>query len=177
MKNKIIDFDIVSERTEDIEGIYHVNTAAFDGSEANVVDELRKNCTSFISFVAIIKNCVVGHILFTPARIVQNEGWTISGMGLAPLAVLPEYQGLGIGSALCMEGLKFLEKTGYPFVIVLGHPEYYPRFGFVPASNYGITCAYQDVPEEAFMIRIYDSLAMKGVTGVAYYREEFDSIT
>jgi len=69
----------------------------------------------------------VGHVAFTPAHIVQPDDRTVSGLDLAPLAVLPEYQGMGIGSALCREGLSCLQQKDYPFVIVLGHPAYYLR--------------------------------------------------
>jgi putative acetyltransferase len=166
---------IVAEGPEDISGIRLVNQLAFDGDyEADVVDRLRRNCPSILSLVAKQGEEVIGHILFSPARIVQVEGWTISGMGLAPLAVHPQYQNKGIGSALCQVGMQRMEVESYPFVIVLGHPTYYPRFGFVKASSHGIRCAFKGVPDEAFMIRILDTATMFGVTGTAYYRQEFD---
>jgi len=166
------------EQPEDIEAIHEINERAFGRSgEADVIDQLRQTSPVFLSYVARMEGRMVGHVLFTPANIVQEDDWTISGLGLAPLAVAPEYQGLGIGSALCREGLKRISMEDFPFVIVLGHPGYYPRFGFEPANLYGITCSYHDVPEDCFMIRILNPQKMVGVSGVAYYRQEFDSVS
>ncbi|MFN2304166.1 MAG: GNAT family N-acetyltransferase, partial [Anaerolineales bacterium] len=89
----------------------------------------------------------------------------------------PEYQNRGIGSSLCKVGLKKVAQVGVPFVVVLGHPNFYSRFGFRPASDYGITCVYQDVPTAAFMIRIFNPKEMAEVHGIAYYREEFDQVS
>jgi putative acetyltransferase len=94
-------------------------------------------------------------------------------MGLAPLAVLPERQRQGIGSALVRSGIKILLDRGCPYVIVLGHPGYYPRLGFERATLRGIRCQW-DVPDEAFMILILDESAMSDVHGTAWYRSEFD---
>jgi putative acetyltransferase len=166
---------IVEEGPEDISGIRLVNQLAFDGNyEADVVDRLRENCPSILSLVAKQGDEVLGHILFSPARIVQEAGWTVSGMGLGPLAVHPQHQGKGIGSVLCQVGMQRMEAESYPFVIVLGHPTYYPRFGFVKASTHGIRCAFEGIPDEAFMIRTFDVDTMSGVVGTAYFRQEFD---
>jgi putative acetyltransferase len=132
------------------------------------------NCPEILSLVAKNGETVVGHILFSPVVNVQNEGWTIQGMGLGPLAVLPEYQGQGIGSALCQAGMQHMAQANYPFVIVLGHPGYYPRFGFTKASAHGISSAFENVPDEAFMVCIFKPEDMQGVSGVAHYRPEFD---
>lgn len=166
---------IAEEAPQDVEGIRQVNLAAFKGDyEAEVVDRLRLNCSEILSLVAKEGEQVVGHILFSPAHIVQNQGWTIKGMGLAPLALCPDEQGRGIGSALCQEGMQRMAQAGYPFVIVLGHPGYYPRFGFTTASAYGISSAFENVPDEAFMICVLDQQGMQGVKGVAHYRPEFE---
>ena len=169
---------IAEESTQDIEGIRMVNLAAFKGDyEADVIDRLRSNCTEILSLVAKAGEQVVGHILFSPAHIVQDQGWTIKGMGLGPLAVNPGDQGRGIGSALCEAGMKRMAEAGYPFVIVLGHPGYYPRFGFTRASAHGIVSTFANVPDEAFMICVLDQAGMQGVRGVAHYRPEFDETT
>ena len=94
-------------------------------------------------------------------------------MGLAPMAVLPERQRQGIGSRLVEAGIRILRKQGCPFVIVLGHPGFYPRFGFVSASRYGLTCQWEGVPDEAFMVLILNESTLAGVTGIARYRDEF----
>jgi putative acetyltransferase len=109
---------------------------------------------------------------FTPVTIQTGER-IITGMGLAPMAVLPEFQRQGIGSQLVKSGLQIIRRDRYPFVIVLGHPTYYPRFGFVPASRYGIKSGYKNVPDEAFMILVFDQASLKDVSGVAKYLPEF----
>jgi len=95
-------------------------------------------------------------------------------MGLAPMAVVPDRQRQGIGSQLVEAGLKVLRQQACPFVMVLGHPEYYPHFGFVPASRHGLACQWEVVPDDAFMVLILDEASMAGVSGVARYRGEFD---
>jgi putative acetyltransferase len=114
----------------------------------------------------------VGHILFTPA-VIESKRKQIKGMGLAPMAVIPAYQNKGIGSKLVMAGLEKMKQLNIPFVIVLGHPTYYPKFGFGLASSYGIMCGYDGVPDEAFMILILNKDKMKNLKGVAKYRPEF----
>ena len=101
-------------------------------------------------------------------------GTRVEGMGLAPMVVLPERQREGIGTRLVTEGLNLLQKKACPYVIVLGHPEYYPRFGFEPAAKYRIVCQWEGIPSDAFMIRIFDHSAMRDVEGIALYRDEFD---
>jgi putative acetyltransferase len=163
------------EQIGDADQIRLVNTRAFgQAAEANVVDTLRQTCPEGLSLVALWLGQIVGHILFTPT-ILETEESRIGGVGLAPLAVLPEFQGRGIGSKLVEAGLAEIRKAGPPFVIVLGHPDYYPRFGFVRASTYGIASEYDDVPDEAFMILVLDERALAGVSGVAKYRPEFDA--
>lgn len=169
---------ITDEHPEDIEAIHSVNLVAFGGGgEADVVDELRESCDDFISLVAKVDGQVVGHILFTPVRIIQTDDWSVLGMGLAPLAVLPEFQGQGIGSALCEEGLRQIEAVGHPFVVVLGDPRYYSRFGFDRASKHGIVSSFEGVPDEAFMITIFEPQIMADVSGIAYYQPAFDTVT
>ena len=161
------------EQAGDAAQIRLVNTRAFgQPAEADVVDTLRRTCPAGLSLVALWQDRIVGHILFTPA-VIEAEGGSIHGLGLAPLAVLPEFQRQGIGSKLVQAGLVEIKKAEYPFVIVLGHPEYYPRFGFVPASRYGVVTDYDNVPDEAFMILVFDEAALAGISGVGKYRPEF----
>jgi len=168
---------IREERPDDIEVIRRLNEKAFvQPAEANIVERLRENCPNLLSLVAIQADQIVGHLLFSTIRI-EGDGKSMQGMGLAPMAVLPEFQRRGIGSLLVQMGLEILENRSCPFVIVLGHPEYYPRFGFERASLYGIRCQWKGVPDEAFMIRILDREEMKSASGVARYRREFDEAT
>lgn len=168
---------IREEGPKDIEVIRKLNEKAFmqafgQASEANVIDSLRENCTNILSLVAVQDDQVVGHIFFSPVKIDSDK--VIEGMGLGPMAVLPELQHQRIGSRLVQAGIEILKCRGDPFIIVLGHPEYYPRFGFERASLYGIASQWEGVPGEAFMILILNDEAMFGVCGVARYRNEFD---
>jgi len=161
------------EKPGDEEQIRIVNQRAFgQNEEADIVDKLHQTCPSRISLVALSENKSVGHILFTPVTIMGEEK-IVEGIGLGPMAVLPEFQRQGIGSQLVKAGLEVIEKAQSPFVIVLGHPTYYPRFGFVPASRYRIKSEYENVPDEAFMIIVFDQAALQGISGVAKYRPEF----
>ena len=179
MVNQGLDkLSITEEFPENIPGIKSVNQAAFGRfDEANLVDQLRKTSPLFISLVAKIAEHVVGHILFTPVTYVQPDGFSLEGLGLAPLAVLPEFQGKGVGTALCWAGLKKSKAKGYPFIVVLGHPGYYSRFGFEPASKYNITCAFDGIPDDAFMIRIVKQGMPTNLSGVVHYRQEFFDVT
>jgi putative acetyltransferase len=122
--------------------------------------------------VAVLDDRVAGNILFSPAVIGGAEH--LHGMGLAPLVVLPEHPCWGVGSMLIQKGLEVLKGRGCLFVIVLGHPDYYPRFGFERASLQGIRSQWEGVPDEAFVILAVDENAMQGVSGVARYRSKFD---
>ena len=166
---------IREERPGDIAAIRRVNElASGQPEEAGIVDQLRQGCDALLSLVAVRDEQVVGHILFSPATIEAAQG-TIAGMGLAPMAVLPDCQRQGIGSKLVEAGLSILRERVCPFVIVLGHPEYYPRFGFEPASQFSVTCQWPGVPDEAFMLLVLDVPGMRGAAGVARYRAEFDA--
>jgi putative acetyltransferase len=164
---------IRKERAGDESAIHEVNFRAFERrEEAEVVDTLRKTCPEGLSLVAEEDGRIVGHILFTPAVIEAKER-NVNGMGLAPMAILPEQQKKGVGSSLVRTGLEELLKRGESFVVVIGWPEYYPRFGFERASKYGIRCEYAEVPDEASMILVFDREALRGVEGVAKERPEF----
>ena len=163
---------IREEKSQDIKSTRHLNKRAFGQTqEADLVDKLRQNCDDLLSLVALIQNEVVGHILFTPVT-VDGEDNMVQGMALGPMAVLPEYQRQGIGSELVRTGIEKLKKRQCPFIIVLGHAEYYPRFGFEPASRYGIRSEWE-VPDDAFMILVIGEFEMRGGEALAKYRPEF----
>jgi putative acetyltransferase len=163
------------ERTEDQAAVRFVHEFAFGRRhEADLVDLLRLRAQRFISLVAVMDGRVVGHILFTPVQIETEEG-LIPALGLAPMAVLPEYQRRGIGSELVRQGLQACAQGGHPVVVVLGHPAFYPRFGFLPASRKGLHCEYA-VPDEAFMVAELSPGALQGRTGVVKYLPEFSEV-
>ena len=155
---------IREEQAMDVGAVRTVNESAFgQPEEAGIVDKLRDACDDLLSLVAVRNGEVVGHICFSPATIEGDKG-DVRGMGLAPMAVLPELQRQGIGSKLIGAALAILRDRQCPFVIVLGHPEYYPRFGFSLSSRFGIDCEYE-VPEEAFIAMELQPGALGGKTG------------
>jgi putative acetyltransferase len=165
---------IRTERPEDIPDVRIINEQAFERpAEADIVDKLRQACPECLSLVAEEDNRLVGHILFSPA-VVETSGRRVEGMGLAPMAVLPSRQRQGIGSALVKRGLDMLRERGCPFVVVLGWPQFYARFGFQIASRHGLASQYEGVPDEVFMVLILEDNAMEGVSGIVRYRDEFN---
>ena len=168
------DIKIRKETLQDVDSIRVINELAFGQvQEANIVDKLRANCEGLLSLVALPDDKIIGHILFSPATIEGSFG-TLRGMGLAPMAVLPEFQRQGVGSGLVKTGVELLKNSTCPFIIVLGHPEYYPRFGFERASLYRIKSQWEGVPDHEFMILWVDKTMMYHVSGVAKYRDEFN---
>ena len=161
------------EKPEDLPLIYSVIEHSFKRTvEATLVDKLRQACNDCLSMVAEENGTIVGHIMFTPLLV--KNGKEAQGMGLAPMAVLPARQRQGIGTLLVESGLQILREKGCPFVIVLGHPEYYPRFGFQPASGFNIRSQWKGVPDEAFMVLFLDNSALGNMSGVTTFREEFN---
>jgi len=162
------------EQQNDINDIRYVIEKAFgQPQEANIVDNLRKNCEELTSIVALENGKIVGHIVFSPV-IIERDGSTVGGMGLAPVAVLPEYQRKGIGTQLVHKGIEQLRRSKCPFIIVLGYPEFYSRFGFEQASQFGIYSQWEGIPDNAFMILWIDTSMKNRVSGIAKYRSEFN---
>jgi putative acetyltransferase len=143
-------------------------------AEADIVDQLRVSCPDALLLVALAGNRIVGHVLFSPV-VIEAAQRSIVGAGLAPLAVLPSLQKQGVGARLVTSGLDHLRRAGTPFVVVLGEPAYYGRFGFQPASRSTIACPFAGVADEAFMILVLNEAPMCGVTGIARYRPEFSA--
>jgi len=163
--------EIRLEREADVAAVRAVNLAAFNTSaEANLVDALRLQAAPIVSLVADEDATIVGHIFFSPVALSGHPDTAM--MGLAPMAVLPARQRRGIGSALVREGLERCKRLRCAAVVVLGHADYYPRFGFAPASLFGMACEY-DVPDEVFMALELERGSLKGKRGTARYHGAF----
>jgi putative acetyltransferase len=164
---------IRAEEERDWAAVQAVNESAFGSPlEARLVAALREQARPLLSLIAEERGVVIGHIMFSPVLLPGYPALRI--MGLAPMAVAPEHQRKGVGSALVQAGLEQCRKLGFGAVVVLGHPEYYPRFGFAPAACFGIGCEYP-APEEAFMLVELESAYLQDATGKVKYHEAFDN--
>ena len=162
------------ENENDRTHVYSVNESAFKTpAEANLVNALRIQAQPIVSLVAEENGEIVGHIMFSPVTLSGFAG--LKALGLAPMAVAPEYQRKGIGSALVRAGLERCKLLGFAVVVVLGHPDYYPRFGFSPSSRFGIDSEYE-VPEDVFMAMELQPGALSGKTGRVKYHDAFSNI-
>lgn len=160
------------EMPEDIDAIRDVNERAFGGrEEADIVDALRKRNAIILSLIADIDDSIVGHILFSPVTI-ESESASFPAVGLGPMSVLPKFQRKGIGSRLVVIGLDECRILGHEIIVVLGHADYYPRFGFVPARARGIECEFE-APDEAWMLLELREGALGGRRGTVKYQPEF----
>lgn len=167
---------VVRRETEaDHLAVRQVNERAFErASEADLVDALRKSVEPHISLVAEQDGQIVGHIFFSPV-VIESEASEFTALGLGPMAVLPEFQNQGIGSELMRRGLEECLSMGHDVVVVVGHPDYYPRFGFAPAHRKGLRCEYA-VPDEVFMVAELRQGALAGRTGLVKYHHEFSRV-
>lgn len=165
---------IRAETASDRDAIHALNAAAFGtGAEARLVDALREQASPLVSLVAEQDGAIVGHILFSPVTIPEHDDMKI--MGLAPMAVAPARQRQGIGSSLVLAGLDRCRALGAGAVVVLGHPAFYPRFSFVPSTQFDIECEY-DVPEEAFMVLELERGFLRGTSGTIRYHAAFNGL-
>lgn len=179
------DFELRPARKTDRDGIYKVHETAFGrADEAKLVETLLNDGAdiSELSLVAVQNGAVIGHILYTEVQIlddknknlssmVRGKGGTAYAIALAPLAVLPERQKTGVGKALANESMKLADERGHGIIIVLGHPEYYPKFGFEPASKFGMNSPF-DVPDDVFMAKPLTAYNEK-ICGNVIYHEAF----
>lgn len=178
------DITIRPETPADHDGIRQVSLRAFEGpGEAALVDALRASGAITLSLVAVHGSDgadggaerVVGHILFSPVTITTAHG-TRMAVGLAPMAVDPDWQRQGVGARLVRAGLAALGQAGHPAVVVLGHPAYYPRFGFERASRFGLRWEHP-CDDAAFMALALAPHALDDSAGVVRYRPELDAVS
>lgn len=163
------------ELPTDIAAIRKVETMAFGrAKEAALVDSLRAAGALSLSAVAEVHGEIVGHISFSPVNI-DGANTNCSALALAPMAVLPDWQRKGVGSVLLRWSLDECRQGGHQLVIVLGHPDYYPRFGFVRATPLGIHCPFE-VPSEAFMLLELKPGILQSLAGTVRYRPEFADV-
>ena len=160
------------ERPGDEAEIARVNDAAFgQPDESRLVEAVRRTGQATISLVAFDERGIIGHILFTPVRL-ESPGSRIAMLGLGPMAVLPGWQRQGVGSMLVEAGLRECTAAGCQAVVVVGHPDYYPRFGFRRSREFGLRCEYA-VPEEVFMAIELVPGALAGRGGPVRYLPAF----
>jgi putative acetyltransferase len=163
--------NIRSEGPLDAAAVREVNEQAFGSPlEARIVECLRAE-PGCLSLVATRNEQVIGHILFTPVSLEPSVGFRVAGLG--PMAVRPEDQRAGVGGQLIRAGLDACRQHGYSAVVVVGHPAYYPRFGFEPAHTRGLTLRDFDVPEDVFMVIELDAAVRDRLKGAVRYRSEF----
>ncbi|HEX5793629.1 MAG TPA: N-acetyltransferase [Rheinheimera sp.] len=168
------DTTVRTETPSDIEAITQLTRTAFNhDAEARLINTLRQQCAGCISLVAEQHGSIVGHILFSPATL--HEAPDTRLMALAPMAVSNVLQHQGIGSALVRAGLELCRQQGAAAVVVLGHPAYYPRFGFTPARRFSIRSPWQ-VPDEAFMLLELLPGALQGKSGEVMYHPAFAAL-
>jgi putative acetyltransferase len=168
-----VDVRVRRESAADRVAVHALNSAAFgQAAEADLVEALR-DTAGVISLVAEVEDQVVGHILFSPVTFTGDESLLIAG--LAPMAVTPDRQRQGVGSALIRTGIEECRQAGFGAVVVLGHAGYYPRFGFAPASDHGVDCEYE-VPPEAFMLAELQPGYLHGASGTIRYHPAFGAV-
>jgi putative acetyltransferase len=173
-----VDLKIRKENKDDIKEIYKINSLAFgQENEARLVNLLRESVTFVpeLSLVATMDNKILGHILFTKIKIVNDNQNEVDSLALAPMAVKPNIQKNGIGGQLIRAGLDKARELNFKSVIVLGHKHYYPKFGFVPTSKWNIKSPF-DVPTDAYMAIELIEGSLKNVYGTVEYPKEFDIV-
>lgn len=169
---------IRTEEPKDYKQVYELNYHAFNKreDESKLIEKIRSS-ESFIpelSIVAAENDRVLGHILISKAQVIhESAGYDVTV--LAPIAVLPEYQRQGIGAALINEGLKRCADLDYGLVLLIGHPSYYPKFGFVPARHHGLELKQFKVPDPVFMVCELIDGELNKVKGELQYPKAFFS--
>ena len=171
---------IRQENKNDHKEVFKVIKSAFkdaeftDNTEQFLVDRLRKS-DAFIpelSMIAEINGKIVGHILLTKLKI-KNKSNEFDSLALAPVSVLPEYQGKGIGGKLIVDSHKKAKELGHKSIVLLGHENYYPRFGYEQADKYGIELPFKVPKENCMVIELIEN-GLNGVNGMVEYPKEFN---
>ena len=178
IKLKHMDIQIRPETIDDQQAIYQLIELAFgQNNESRLVDLLRTDDCFIpeLSLVALMNKQIIGHIIFTKIVIKGEEGTETSSLALAPMAVLPAHQKSGIGGKLIRAGLATAKELGHQSVIVMGHKDYHPKFGFVPAERWKIGTHYE-VPSEYFMAIELIPGALSDAKGIVEYSPPFSQL-
>ena len=163
--------NIRAEVAGDRRFIFELNSVAFETpAEARLVDLLRDQASPHVSLVAVENGVILGHIMFSPVTLSGHPELRI--IGLAPMAVAAARQNSGIGSELVRTGLESCRELGFVAAVVLGHPKFYPRFGFSPSTEYGIDSEYE-VPADVFMAMELVDEALSEKKGRIAYHDAF----
>ena len=166
------------ETPADAAGIYAANQQAFRGRDAEprLVNAIRdsEHFVPDLSLVAEADGQIIGHVLFSRIHI-ETENGQVPALALAPAAVLPAFQGQGIGSALIRRGLKESKRLGHSIVIVLGHPTYYPRFGFSAALAKSLECPFGNCGDAWMALELVPG-ALDGIRGRVVYPPAFNDV-
>ena len=166
---------IRSEEPADVEVIHSIHQSAFPTeAEARLVDRLREERKLALSLIAEVKDCAVGHVAFSPVS-VDPQSPAKRGLGLGPVAVLPEWQRKGVGEQLITRGIEDCRRDGYSFIVVLGEPGYYGRFGFRRASMFGLANEYG--VDDPFMVLELSLDGLPKVPGTVKYVKVFSELT
>jgi len=175
-----MEITIRQEKTADYKAVFEIIESAFkseqfsDHTEQFLVERLRKS-NAFVpelSIVAEIKHEIVGHILLTKLKI-KNDQNQFDSLALAPVSVLPKYQGNGIGGMLIEKAHQTAKELGYQSIVLLGHEKYYPRFGYQQADKFGIELPFEAPKENCMVIELIED-GLKGVSGTVEYPKEFN---
>lgn len=173
-----MDINIRRETEHDYKNIKAVNDLAFNGTaESELIEKLREkeDFLPELSLVAEDEGKIIGHILFFPVSIKTKDSECVS-LSLAPMAVNPDYQKKGVGTKLLKEGFKRAEEMGYKSVVVLGYSEYYTKFGFKSADNWGLKSPFKDTHPDAFMAIELSESELENKSGKVIYPEEYHQV-
>jgi putative acetyltransferase len=167
---------IRNETVNDFEEVYKLNYLAFGKrkDESELVERIRKSeeFVPELSIIAEIDNEIVGHLLLSKATVVDYEQ-IFTVIVLAPIAINPSFQKQGIGSKLIDEGIRRCRVLGFSIILLIGHPSYYPRFGFQPARKYGLELKQFEVPDEVFMVYEVEEGTLQEIKGELKYPKAF----
>jgi putative acetyltransferase len=170
------DMHLRTETADDYQRVFDLNYRAFGNreDESRLIERIRESADFIpeLSIVAVEDEMVIGHILLSGAKVTDGTA-AHNVIALAPIAVHPDYQGKGVGGRLIEEGLSRCKALGYGLVLLIGHPSYYPKFGFTPARAFGLELKQFEVPDEVFQVYELQEGQLGDIKGELRYPEAF----